>query len=185
MRRRRRPACRAASAGAGDGQRLRCGVPHGHYKEITLVVGLRLRGVIAPKAYDHAMNAETFEAWLEHTNSQRRPQFEVIMLDAKRGAYLVSSEPAPTAADEPSAAETIARGLGIVRRQIFVVLAFALLGVALGGIYVLKAPPKYTATVTLLADTRKIELVEQSYSLQRSADTIYRRNGNSGGVAEI
>ena len=83
------------------------------------------------------------------------------MLDAKRGAYLVSSEPAPTAADEPSAAETIARGLGIVRRQIFVVLAFALLGVALGGIYVLKAPPKYTATVTLLADTRKIELVER------------------------
>lgn len=83
------------------------------------------------------------------------------MLDAKRGAYLVSSEPAPTAADEPSAAETIARGLEIVRRQIFVVLAFALLGVALGGIYVLKAPPKYTATVTLLADTRKIELVER------------------------
>ena len=82
------------------------------------------------------------------------------MLDAKRGAYLLSSEPAPTAADEPSAAETIARGLGIVRRQIFVVLAFALLGVALGGIYVLKAPPKYTATVTLLADTRKIELVQ-------------------------
>ena len=32
---------------------------------------------------------------------------------------------------------------------------------ALGGIYVLKAPPKYTATVTLLADTRKIELVQQ------------------------
>jgi hypothetical protein len=48
------------------GQRLRCGVPHGHYKAITFVFGRRLRGVIAPKAYDHAMNAETFEAWLEH-----------------------------------------------------------------------------------------------------------------------
>jgi transposase len=46
------------------GQRLRCGVPHGHYKAITFVFGLRLRG--APKAYDHAMNALTFEAWLEH-----------------------------------------------------------------------------------------------------------------------
>ena len=57
------------------------------------------------------------------------------MLDAKRGAYLFPSEPAPTAAHEPSAAETIARGLGIVRRQIFVVLVFALLGVALGGVY--------------------------------------------------
>ena len=41
------------------GQRLRCGVPHGHYKAITFVFGLRLRGVVAPKAYDHAMNAET------------------------------------------------------------------------------------------------------------------------------
>ena len=83
------------------------------------------------------------------------------MLDAKRGPYLMSSEPTQIAADEPSAAETIARGLGIVRRQVFVVLALAVLGVALGGVYVLKAAPKYTATVTLLADTRKIELVQQ------------------------
>jgi polysaccharide biosynthesis transport protein len=83
------------------------------------------------------------------------------MLDAKRGAHLLSSEPAPIVADEPSAAETIARGLGIVRRQIFVVVAFAFLGVALGSIYVLKAPPKYTATATLLADTLKMQLVQQ------------------------
>ncbi len=83
------------------------------------------------------------------------------MLDAKSQAYLLPSEPAPRVEHEPSAAETIARGLGIVRRQIFVVLAFAAIGVALGAIYVLKSPPKYTATVTLLADTRKIELVQQ------------------------
>ena len=83
------------------------------------------------------------------------------MLDGKRGVYSVSSEPASIAADEPSTAETIARGLGIVRRQIFVVLVFALLGVALGGIFFLKATPKYTATATLLADTRKMELVQQ------------------------
>jgi polysaccharide biosynthesis transport protein len=84
------------------------------------------------------------------------------MLDAKRGAYLLPPEPAPPmTADEPSTAERIAAGLGIVRRQIFVVLTFAVLGVALGTIYVLKSPPKYTATVTLLADTRKIELVQQ------------------------
>jgi succinoglycan biosynthesis transport protein ExoP len=83
------------------------------------------------------------------------------MLDGKREAYLLASEPAPITPDEPSAAETIARGLGIVRRQIFVVLALAILGLALGGIYALQAAPKYTATVTLLADTRKIELVQQ------------------------
>ena len=83
------------------------------------------------------------------------------MLDAKSGAYLLPTEPAPGVADEPSTAETIARGLGVVRRQILVVLAFAILGLAVGAVYVLKSPPKYTATVTLLADTRKIELVQQ------------------------
>jgi succinoglycan biosynthesis transport protein ExoP len=98
------------------------------------------------------------------------------MLDGKRGAYLVSSEPAPMAADEPSTAETIARGLGILRRQALLVLVFALLGVALGGIYVLKSPPKYTATVTLLADTRKIELVQQP--------TVYEASIQSSGAME-
>lgn len=83
------------------------------------------------------------------------------MLDAKRAEYLVPSELAPSATHEPSAAETIARGLGIFRRQIWLVLVFALLGVALGGIYVLKDTPKYTATATLLVDTRKIDLVQQ------------------------
>lgn len=83
------------------------------------------------------------------------------MLDAKSRAYLFSSEPPPMAADELSTAEAIARGLGVLRRQIFIVVVFAVLGLVLGAIYVLKSPPKYTATVTLLADTRKIELVQQ------------------------
>lgn len=84
---------------------------------------------------------------------------EVNMLDAKHGAYFIPSEPAHTAAHEPSTAETIARALGIVRRQIFIVLAFATLGVALGGFFFMRAAPKYTATATLLAETRKLELI--------------------------
>ena len=63
------------------GQRLRCGVPHGHYKAITFVFGLRLRGVIAPKAYDHAMNAETFEAWLEHHLLPTLEEGDIVVLD--------------------------------------------------------------------------------------------------------
>jgi transposase len=63
------------------GQRLRCGVPHGHYKAITFVCGLRLRGVVAPKAYDHAMNAETFEAWLEHHLLPSLAEGDVVALD--------------------------------------------------------------------------------------------------------
>ena len=63
------------------GQRLRCGVPHGHYKAITFVFGLRLRGVVAPKAYDHAMNAETFEAWLEHHLLPALEEGDIVVLD--------------------------------------------------------------------------------------------------------
>ena len=63
------------------GQRLRCGVPHGHYKAITFVFGLRLRGVVAPKAYDHAMNADTFEAWLELHLLPTLEEGDIVVLD--------------------------------------------------------------------------------------------------------
>lgn len=63
------------------GQRLRCGVPHGHYKAITFVCGLRLRGAVAPKAYDRAMNAETFEAWLEQRLLPTLKEGDIVVLD--------------------------------------------------------------------------------------------------------
>ena len=47
------------------GQRLRVGVPHGHYKTVTLVTGLLLRGLVAPKVYDRPINAALFEEWVE------------------------------------------------------------------------------------------------------------------------
>jgi transposase len=63
------------------GERLRCGVPHGHYKAITFVCGLRLRGVVAPKAYDRAMNAETFEAWLVEHLLPSLEEGDTVVLD--------------------------------------------------------------------------------------------------------
>jgi hypothetical protein len=51
------------------------------YKAITFVFGLRLRGVVAPKAYDHAMNAETFEAWLEHHLLRTLEAGDIVVLD--------------------------------------------------------------------------------------------------------
>ena len=65
----------------GRGPRLRCGVPHVHYKAITFVFGLRLRGAVAPKAYDHAMNAATFEAWLEHCLLPTLEEGDIVVLD--------------------------------------------------------------------------------------------------------
>ena len=76
---------------------LRCGVPHGHYKAITFVFGLRLRGVVAPKAYDHAMNAETFEAWLEHCLLPTLEEGDIVVLDNLK------------AHKSPSVAEILAR----------------------------------------------------------------------------
>ena len=83
------------------------------------------------------------------------------MLDTKNQPHFLRSETVPIAADETSAAELLANALGVVRRQVFVVFGFALLGVALGGIYLALASPKYTATAKLLVDTRKMELIQQ------------------------
>ena len=83
------------------------------------------------------------------------------MLDTKSGANFVPTEVTPMAADEPSAAEAFTNVLGIVRRQILVVLVLALLGAILGVVYFMHAPQKYTATATLLINTRKIEIFQQ------------------------
>jgi len=47
------------------GRRLRAAIPHSHYKTVTLVAGLRLRGLTAAKTFDGPINAALFEDWLE------------------------------------------------------------------------------------------------------------------------
>ena len=47
------------------GRRLRAAIPHGHYKTVTLVAGLRLCGLVAQKAFDRPINAASFEEWVE------------------------------------------------------------------------------------------------------------------------
>ena len=47
------------------GRRLRAAIPHGHYKTVTLVAGLRLSGLVAQKAFDRPINAASFEQWVE------------------------------------------------------------------------------------------------------------------------
>jgi polysaccharide biosynthesis transport protein len=61
----------------------------------------------------------------------------------------------------PSSAESFTYALGVVRRQIFVVLVFALLGAGLGVVIFLKAAPIYAATATLWLDTHKIDVLQQ------------------------
>lgn len=51
---------------APRGQRLVAGIPHGHWKTITLVAALRSDGITAPMVIDQAMNGEIFQHWVEH-----------------------------------------------------------------------------------------------------------------------
>ena len=46
---------------APRGRRLRVGVPHGRWKTITIVAGLRTSGVVAPVVRDGPINRRAFE----------------------------------------------------------------------------------------------------------------------------
>lgn len=63
------------------GRRLRVGLPHGHHKTITFVSGLRRSGLVAPKAFDGAMNAERFEAWLRDDLGPTLRKDDIVVMD--------------------------------------------------------------------------------------------------------
>jgi len=49
---------------AARGRRLTAHVPHGHWKTLTFLVGLRHDRIIAPFVLDGAINGEMFTAWV-------------------------------------------------------------------------------------------------------------------------
>ena len=63
------------------GRRLRAAIPHGHYKTVTLVAGLRLSGLVAQKAFDKAMNAAIFADWVERCLVPRLLPGDVVAMD--------------------------------------------------------------------------------------------------------
>src|SRR5208283_2944246 len=63
------------------GRRLRVGIPHGHYKTVTLVAGLRLSGLVAQKAFDRPMNAAIFEEWVEKCLVPTLSKGDVVAMD--------------------------------------------------------------------------------------------------------
>ncbi len=83
------------------------------------------------------------------------------MLEANRDRTSLQREPDAVTVDEVSAADTFAYAIGVARRQIWVILLFAILAAGLSTIFLLTAGPNYTATATLLIDTRKIEISQQ------------------------
>lgn len=50
---------------APRGERLRMGMPHGHWKTTTVVAGLSLKGIVAPFVLDGPINRIAFETYVE------------------------------------------------------------------------------------------------------------------------
>lgn len=66
---------------AKRGERLRAGVPHGHWKTTTFVAGLRLGGMSAPMVLDGPMNRTAFLAYIEQVLCPTLAPGDVVVMD--------------------------------------------------------------------------------------------------------
>jgi transposase len=63
------------------GQRLRVGVPHGHWKTTTFVAGLRASGLVAPFVLDGPINREAFETYVARVLVPELRTGDVVIMD--------------------------------------------------------------------------------------------------------
>ncbi len=63
------------------GERLRSGIPHGHWKTTTFVAGLRLTGMVAPLVLDGPMNRSVFLAYVSQVLAPDLKPGDVVVLD--------------------------------------------------------------------------------------------------------
>ena len=63
------------------GERLRIGVPHGHWKTTTFIAGLTTRGMIAPFVLDGPINRSAFETYVERVLVPELRQGDIVVMD--------------------------------------------------------------------------------------------------------
>jgi transposase len=63
------------------GERLRAGVPHGHWKTTTVVAGLTTAGIIAPWVLDGPINRDAFETYVEKVLVPELPRGALVIMD--------------------------------------------------------------------------------------------------------
>jgi transposase len=63
------------------GERLRVGVPHGHWKTTTFVAGLSTRGMIAPFVQDGPINRNAFETYVERVLVPELREGDIVVMD--------------------------------------------------------------------------------------------------------
>lgn len=66
---------------APRGQRLRVGVPHGHWKTTTFVAGLRASGLVAPFVLDGPINRDAFETYVARILVPDLRAGDVVVMD--------------------------------------------------------------------------------------------------------
>jgi hypothetical protein len=78
---------------APKGQRLRLGIPHGHWKTTTFVAGLRTTGIVAPFVLDGPINREAFEAYVAQVLVPELAQGDIVVMDICRATRAPRSAP--------------------------------------------------------------------------------------------
>ena len=63
------------------GEQLIASVPHGHWKTITFVAGLRHDGIVAPFLIDGAMNGPIFLAYIEQCLAPTLGRRDIVIMD--------------------------------------------------------------------------------------------------------
>ncbi len=66
---------------ARKGERLRAGIPHGHWKTTTFVAGLRLDGIAAPMVLDGPINRDAFQAYVDQVLVPELTPGDVVVMD--------------------------------------------------------------------------------------------------------
>jgi transposase len=66
---------------APRGERLRMGVPFGHWKTTTFVAGLTTRGLVAPWVLDGAINQDAFETYVTQVLVPELRPGDIVVMD--------------------------------------------------------------------------------------------------------
>ena len=62
-------------------QRLVAHIPHGHWKTMTFIAGLRNDGIIAPFVIDKPMNGDIFQTWIERCLVPDLKPGDIVVMD--------------------------------------------------------------------------------------------------------
>ena len=63
------------------GQRLVAKIPHGHWKTLTFIAGLRCDGLCAPIVFDGPINGASFLAWVRQCLAPTLRPGDIVVLD--------------------------------------------------------------------------------------------------------